>query len=689
MSDGQLRFDTKLDTASFSKGIGSLGTLASTALKGVGIAAGAAATGFVALETAAINAYGDYEQLVGGVETLFKTSENTVVEYANNAYKTAGLSANEYMRTVTSFSASLLQSLNGDTEAAAQKADMAITDMADNANKMGTAMEDIQNAYQGFAKQNFTMLDNLKLGYGGTKEEMERLLEDATALSGIEYDISSYADIVDAIHVVQENMGITGTTAKEASTTIQGSISSMKASWENFLTGMADDSQDFDMLLNNLIDSVLTVADNLVPRIVSTAPRLVSGLSQLVTSLAGYLPDILSQLLPAVIDGVEGILTALLAALPSLLGILGNMLPMIVNLIVGMLPQILEAGIQIIVQLALGISQALPDLIPVIVDGLILLVETLIDNLDLIIDAGIQLIVALAQGLMNALPILLEKVPIIIGKLIAKVVELIPGLAPAVQAIASFFTETIPEAIENTINWFAELPGRISDFLSQLPYLIGYILGYCIASFAQFGANLFTWITETIPQAVSNIITFFGELPGRIGDMLTSALNKFNDWKSGLAERAGEAIAGMINRITETARELPSRMAEIGANIVAGVWRGIQNAKDSFMKSVKNFFSGIVDGAKEALGIHSPSTKFRYIGEMCLEGYEGAFDRYDPYEPFNSSMKANAGVMRANMEGYGSSRSLTQTFNIYTPTKSPSEIMRAARLEAQYGLAGA
>ena len=212
------------------------------------IAAGLAvgATAVAGLVTKSIQSYADYEQLVGGVETLFKESAQKVQEYAANAYKTAGLSANEYMETVTSFSASLLQSLEGDTNAAAEKAHVAITDMSDNANKMGTDMALIQNAYQGFAKANYTMLDNLKLGYGGTKEEMARLLADAQAISGIEYDLSSYADIVDAIHVIQTEMGITGTTAKEASTTISGSIASMKASWQNLLTAISTDDLPFD-----------------------------------------------------------------------------------------------------------------------------------------------------------------------------------------------------------------------------------------------------------------------------------------------------------------------------------------------------------------------------------------------------------------------------------------------------------
>ena len=222
---------------------------------------------FIKIGKQALDSYADYEQLVGGVETLFKDNASTVENYANNAYKTAGLSANEYMETVTAFSASLLQSLNGDTAKSAEVADMAITDMADNANKMGTSMDMIQNAYQGFAKQNYTMLDNLKLGYGGTKSEMERLLADAQKISGVKYDISNLNDVYQAIHVIQGELGITGTTAKEASTTIQGSVSAMKSAWSNMLTGIADDNADFDGLVNNLVESIGTAAENIMPRV--------------------------------------------------------------------------------------------------------------------------------------------------------------------------------------------------------------------------------------------------------------------------------------------------------------------------------------------------------------------------------------------------------------------------------------
>lgn len=327
------------------------------AVCGKAVAAGMVAAGAAIIKIGkdAVASYADYEQLVGGVETLFKDSAKTVQQYAQNAYKTAGLSANEYMETITSFSASLLQSLDGDTKKAAESANLAITDMSDNANKMGTSMESIQNAYQGFAKQNYTMLDNLKLGYGGTKEEMQRLLADAEKLSGVKYDISSFDDMVQAIHVVQTEMGITGTTAKEAATTIQGSAASMKSAWQNLLTGMADENQNLDELLAQFVDSVVTFADNLIPRIQKLLPRLVDGVAKLATSLANNLPDIIETLLPPLIKGALSITAALIKKFPQ---IVASIVKALVNGFRKSLPEIKNIGVNLVKGLWNGISNA-------------------------------------------------------------------------------------------------------------------------------------------------------------------------------------------------------------------------------------------------------------------------------------------------------------------------------------------
>ena len=299
-----------------------------------GVAAGTVAMG--KLVKSALDGYAGYEQLEGGVKKLFgKDAQKLVVEYAKNAYKTAGLSANEYMDTVTSFSASLISSLGNDTVAAAKYADIAITDMADNANTFGTSMEDIQNAYKGFSKQNYTMLDNLKLGYGGTQKEMERLLTDASKLSGVKYDISNFSDIIEALHVIQDNQGIAGTTAAEAEKTISGSVNAAKAAWQNLLSGLADGNQDIDQLVNNLADSVMKAVNQIVPRLQTMAPRLVQAVQTLVSTLAPQLPGIINSVLPAMIEAATTLITGLADVLPDVMGIIIDQLPTIFNQIGG------------------------------------------------------------------------------------------------------------------------------------------------------------------------------------------------------------------------------------------------------------------------------------------------------------------------------------------------------------------
>ena len=397
-----------------------------TAAKVGAAAVGAAATGIAVLTKNALNNYAEYEQLVGGVDTLFKDSSAKVQEYAANAYKTAGLSANEYMDTVTSFSASLLQSLGGDTEAAADMANVAITDMSDNANKMGTDMASIQNAYQGFAKQNYTMLDNLKLGYGGTKEEMQRLIDDANALNASQgkytnYSIESYADIVSAIHDVQVEMGIYGTTADEASTTIQGSVSSMKAAWGNLLVGIADDNANFKTLTEQFVDSLVTVGENIIPRI----NIIIQGLTQLITEA--------SQ----------------------------TIIPLAVQILLENLPSIVAAGMDLIIALVSGILDNIDMLIDCVLEMVDVIVDKLIDNLPKLIDGGIRLIAALANGLIRAIPNLVSKIPQIISSIVK---GLISGI-PAIFDVGKNIVEGLWNGIKSMGSWVS---GKVKDFFGGI-----------------------------------------------------------------------------------------------------------------------------------------------------------------------------------------------------------------------------
>ena len=426
-----------------------------TAAKVGAAAVAAAGTAIVAVGKQAIEQYAEYEQLVGGVETLFKQSADTVMGYAENAYKTAGLSANEYMNTVTSFSASLLQSLGGDTEEAAKYADMAITDMSDNANKMGTSMEMIQNAYQGFAKQNYTMLDNLKLGYGGTKEEMERLLEDAEKLSGIEYDISSYADIVDAIHVVQTEMGITGTTAKEASTTIQGSLASMKSAWQNLLTGVADDNANFEELVNNFVDSLVVAGENIIPRI----NTVIQGLTHLITET--------SQ----------------------------TIIPMAVQILLENLPSIVAAGMDLIIALVNGILDNIDMLIDCVLEMVDVIVDKLIDNLPKLIEGGIRLIAALANGLIRAIPNLVSKIPQIISAIVK---GLISGI-PAILDVGKNIVEGLWNGIKNMGSW---ITGKVKGFFGGIVSGVKDFLG--IHSPSKVFAGIGGFMAEGLGEGFDN-----------------------------------------------------------------------------------------------------------------------------------------------------------------------------------------
>lgn len=576
-----------------------------------GVAAGATAIG--ALGTKAVAAYADYEQLVGGVETLFKDSQDQVMDYANNAYKTAGLSANKYMETVTSFSAALLQSLDGDTSAAADKANLAITDMSDNANKMGTDMTSIQNAYQGFAKANYTMLDNLKLGYGGTQAEMERLLADAEKISGIKYDISSYADIVDAIHVVQTEMGITGTTAEEAASTIQGSFGMMKSAWQNLVTGMADPDQDLGALVGNFTDSVVIAGNNLIPRIQELLPRIVEATTSLIGTVSEQLPAILGTVLPSLVEGATNLVTGLMAALPSVLSVLADVAPTVINTLVPalieLLPQITQTGIDVIVSLAQGIADALPQLIPAATDAIIEIVEVLTspENLGNLIDAALAIILALVDGLVDATPKLIAAVPDVITNLVTAIIANMPKILEAgveiTMALADGLIKALPELIAAIPNLIL---GIVQGIIDNLPEII------------MAGPKIIAALATGLIEAIPDIVMVIPQLIRSIVDTFLSF-----DWGS------------------------------IGKNIVDGIKNGFVNMWNSFKQTVENVFTGLVDGVKSFLGIASPSKVFAGIGGYMAEGLGQGFDKEFSSVKRGIQSQLDFGTMTFGMSSFG------------------------------------
>lgn len=629
--DGSVVIKIKGDDSPFQKVLGKIGSAVNTAVKASAAAVGAASAGVAALGTACINAYADYEQLAGGVETLFKDSAETIHSYADNAYKTAGLSANEYMETVTSFSASLLQSLDGDTEKAAAAADLAITDMADNANKMGTAMESIQNAYQGFAKQNYTMLDNLKLGYGGTKEEMQRLLADAEKLSGVKYDLSSYADIVEAIHVIQTEMGITGTTAKEASTTIQGSVAGMKAAWANLMVGMADDTQDFDLLLSNFIESIGTVADNLLPRIgivIEGMGKLVAGLAP---EIASALPTLTNELLPNLVElGVQSI-SALVQGIQEngdslaagALSIVGTLAEGIAEL----LPMVADTAASLAVSLADGLTESLPQMVPVAAEMLTSLVENLTENADTILQAGVEIIEALDEGLVNALPKLVKTVPQLLLKISEVLNENAAQITDAAMQLMMHLVDGLVQAIPTLIETVPQIVINIANVINDnAPKLVDTAL-YLITRLAVGLVQAIPTLVVNIPKIIEAIVAAFMafqwlNLGKQLIDGVANGVKKAGE---SMATAAKNAFSKFKSKITGS--EVATELKSIGKYIIDGIVGGIKNSLSRIANIAGKIKDTLLSKLKGLFKIASPSKLMKeevgtYIGEGIAVGIE-------------------------------------------------------------------
>lgn len=609
-------------------------------------AVAAGATAAAAITKSAVESYADYEQLVGGVETLFKDSAGIVQEYAANAFQTAGLSANEYMETVTGFSASLLQSVGGDTEEAARIADMAITDMADNANKMGTSMESIQNAYQGFAKQNYTMLDNLKLGYGGTKEEMKRLLEDAEKLSGIHYDISNLNDVYSAIHVIQEELDITGTTAKEASTTIQGSAAAMKAAWQNMLTGIADENADFDTLIGNLVSSVSTFAENILPRIeiaLKGVGKLISGLAPIIVEA---LPNLLNTILPEFINAVMSIVDSIIAVLPELLPTLidaaVDILMQLIEALAENLPTIIEAILEGLNQIIEGITENLPTLIEAvvscfnqiievvaqnlptitqsIVEGLITIVQAIIDNLPQFLQAFLTLILSFNEAFIQALPQIIEALPQLIEGIINFIIEAIPMLIDAYIQLMTALIEALPDIIAAISEALPELiDGIISGILTLLPEIIECGIQLFIALIENIG-EIISGIAKALPDLINGIVQAILE---HLPEIIECGVKLFVALVENLPKILIEilkAVAEILSSILGAINDGFENMAEAGLNLVKGLWQGIKDAAGWLKDKISGWVDDVMSAIKGFFGIASPSKLTAEDGKYLAMG---------------------------------------------------------------------
>ena len=823
-SDGTLKFDTSLDSGGLQSGMGKVASIAQQAL---GVFSGQMMTravdSLVNLGKTALDSVGALEQNVGGVETLFGDTADAVIAAADRAYQTAGMSANDYMSTVTSFSASLLQSLSGNTEEAAQVADMAIIDMADNANKMGTSMDMIQNAYQGFAKQNYTMLDNLKLGYGGTKTEMERLLADAQKLTGVKYDINNLNDVYQAIHVIQEEMGITGTTAKEASATLEGSMAAAKAAWDNFMNGSSDADQ--------LADAFATAADNIVNNLTEIIPRFAETLPALAGAIVSQIPDLAAAIVPAVLsagqsileqardavldfdfegmaemvvesitdfingDGLRsflgclvdiftGIVNGISSMLPTLLPALVELIAYTVTTLIDQLPALLDCALQLIMGLADGILAALPVLIEALPEVISSIVQFLISAVPQIIDAGIELLMALVDALpiiidalVDALPqiieatvtaliaaapqiveagikllgALVEAIPVIVVELAKAVPDIITAIIDVLAELPDLIGEVFAEIVTDLVEWGADmgskaqklisdlctkvsnvlrnLPGQIwthlvnavtrvvqwgqqmlsnastamsnllskvNSIIQQLPGKIWTHLVNAVTKVVQWGQQMLSNASTAMSNMLSKVNSIIQELPGKIWTHLVNAVNKVVAWGQQMVSNASTAASNMLSKVASTLQQLPgkvwdylsqaaqkvvtwgsqlaqkgaaaatqlfnsivnglaslpNKMAEIGSNIVSGIWNGISSGWNWLTNKVSSLANSLLDAAKDALGINSPSKEFAdEVGRWIMPGVGKGLDKSMPATL--KDMKAKAGelvsAMRAEM----------------------------------------
>ena len=614
--DGHLKFNTKIDESGFNSGISKLGTIA----KGGLAVLGSAVAGFTAVTKLAVDEVASLEQNIGGIETLFGTGGQTLEEYAksvgkstekakkkyemlmeaqtlaldnaNKAYKTAGLSANEYMSTVTSFAAALKQSVSNEVEAA-KAADQAIIDMSDNANKMGTAMESIQNAYQGFAKQNYTMLDNLKLGYGGTKEEMQRLLADARKISGVKYDLNNLADVYAAIHVIQTELGITGTTAKEAATTIEGSMASAKAAWSNYLAGVG-------------------TADDLADAFGTAAQVLAKNLAQIVPRLVATLPEVAGGIYEGIVEAVE---EADLAEIG--LGILDDIMTGIKE----NGPKTIEAGVNMLADFVDGIAQSLPDMIPVAVDMIALFADTMVQNVPTIIKAGIGLIKGLLLGIINSLPTLISEGPRIINDfadaIYAGLFELIKAGAEILWALVQGIWQSVPLLLENAGEIFLMFINIFS--LSKLFALGQSLINNLIGGISKLGPNMV--------KAGGNIVS--------------SIVN-------GIKSLATHPIATFKNIALKIISSLKAiNWGQIGHNIIQGIVNGLKSKASSIVTAAKTAVGAALSGVKNFLGIKSPSRRFRdEVGAMMAEGTGIGFEDNLPVDDMAGALDTSVQKMQ-------------------------------------------
>lgn len=570
----------------------------------------AVGTATVAIGKTALDAYSNYEQLVGGIDTLFKASSGKMQQYAANAYQTAGVSANRYMEISTSFAAALISSLGGNTEAAADMANTAITDMSDNANKMGTSLETVQEAYMSLSRGNYEMLDSLKLGYGGTKSELERLLSDAEKFSAAQgkvrdFSVDSYSDIVEAIHIVQDEMGITGTTAEEAATTIEGSVNMAKAAWDNWLAGLGNEDADMEGLTDQLVQSVVTAGENIVPRVGQIMTTLGQTVADYAPGVGLYLRNALINVLP---EAVQGPMRDAFAGVDKVVGKLESVFN-------DNLKPAADAADSVFSAISSGVKTfgdsvndlvlpAIDQLSPAFNDffGAIQTAQPLLEFIANIIGVGLAAAISVAIKLFAA-------ITEVVAFVITGFAQLYEDISGFVTGVVQFFTVDLPNAINALVQWFAQLPGNIAAFLSTV-----------IANVAAWVANMASNAVSAGSRFISGIAGFMSALPGNIASWLSGVISTVVGWVSQFASNATSAASQFASNLINGLASIPGQVTSIGSNIIQGMVNGVTSAAGRLIDSVKGAVDDAINAAKNLLGIHSPSRVFRKIGQYTMQG---------------------------------------------------------------------
>ena len=694
--DGSLKFDTEISEKGFNKGIKNLGNIAQGGLKVLAGSVAGIVAGFGVMTKSALESFASLEQNIGGVETLFKDSAQKVIDSAENAYKTAGLSANAYMETVTSFSASLLQSLGNDTEKAADYADRAIIDMSDNANKMGTSMEMIQNAYQGFAKQNYTMLDNLKLGYGGTASEMYRLLQDAANLneefaSTAKFSMDSkghleanFADITEAIHIVQTEMGITGTTAKEASETISGSIASAKGAFDNFLNGTGSPEA--------LAESMVTAGKNvlkglgeIVPRLLQTLPEVGKLIQEnLVNSLSG---DSMQKIVEAGKNAVMSLIDGMPASVPTIIPVALNFVKLIADTVITNVPTLIQKGYELLSNLVDGFVKAIPEALPKILDFVQGIGDKLAEAAPILIQKGFELLQKLVEGIITAVPILISRVPEIISTFANIINDNFPTI---LMKGAQLLGQLVLGLIQSIPTLIANIPKIISAIVDTLMAFQWLNLGRGIIKFLGDGIGAMKdFVVKKGFEILTGLKNTLMNLPSTLANIGRTAVSGLGNAISAGISWVKNAAGNIVSAIVNTIKSIPGEMLSIGKDIVKGLWNGISDMTGWVIDKIQGFGESVLGGIKDFFGIHSPSRVMRdEVGKYMAQGVGVGFEKNIPIKQMTAGMKKAIGKIQTAAIGVTSTMPMTAKVatkavtNNYTDTKIDYKKIKKAQLEA-------